>query len=165
MSRVNVEVVRRFWEAFNRREWVSAPESWEAVILRFRPDFAFFNNALRTGGRGRSEWEAYARRHLETMPDVQVQEFDHIDAGDIVISLTTIVGTDRGRGLLRTLAATGRRTSWRTCSIWRFDGDGRVIAAEGFEDMLKPLLELGHVSLPIELAGLPPVVHRYAGSE
>ena len=33
--------------------------------------------------------------------------------------------------------------------------------AEGFEDMLKPMLDLGHVTLPIDLAGLPTIIYRY----
>lgn len=160
MSSRNVKTVRQFWDAFNRRDWLVEKESWERVISSFNEDFAFFNNALKKGGVGRAEWATYAQNHLKTMPDVQIKDFDYIDAGDIIISLTTIQGRNTGVGIL-SLPSTGKEVSWRTCSIWRFDDRGRVRSAEGFEDMLKPMIELGHVTLPIELSGPPAIQHRY----
>jgi SnoaL-like protein len=136
----NVRTIQVFWDAFNARDW-------ESMLRPFAAGVRFFNNTLNTGGVGIEEWEQYIRGYVAAFPDAQLIDQDFIDAGPVVVSIATNRGTDAGAGALPTLAATQRRCSWRNCYIWRFDARGAIVSAEGFSDLLRPMIELGHVRL------------------
>jgi hypothetical protein len=160
MTPRNVQTIQAFWRAFNARDW-------ETMLEPFASDVRFFNNTLNAGGTGLEEWEQYIRRYVAAFPDARLVDQDFIDAGRIVISIATNQGTDAGTGALPALHATRRRCSWRNCYIWRFDEHGAIISAEGFSDLLRPMVELGHVRLAafedaLDLDGPPTIPETYA---
>jgi hypothetical protein len=82
---------------------------------------------------------------LAAFPDAQLVDHDFIDARDTLISMATNKGTDSGLGFAPNLPPTGRVAAWRVCYVWSFDQEGSIVAAEGFSDILRPLLQLDHI--------------------
>jgi hypothetical protein len=155
----HIAAVRGFWQAFNTRDWRS-------MLAPFAPDFRFFNNALNIGGVGLDEWARYIRDYLAAFPDVQLVDHDFIDAGETLISMATNKGTDSGLGFAPNLPPTGRVAAWRVCYVWSFDRGGSIVSGEGFSDMLRPLLQLGHVTDPVvrdlvDVTKEPTIHHNY----
>jgi steroid delta-isomerase-like uncharacterized protein len=142
MSR-RVEIVKRLLDRYNDRDW----DTLRAVCAE---DMTFYDNAFNVGGTSRDEFIRFSQRLLEEAPDMRVFDISFIDADNarVVISTATYQGTHTGPPYLPGLETSGRQEGTRTCEIWRFDEQDRVIGNEIFNDMLAKEIELGDVTLP-----------------
>jgi len=92
-----------------------------------------------------------AVQHLEQLfdgfPDVHATIDDMFGAGDKVVARITLSGTHAGS--FAGAAPTGKRITWTSIRIWRFEG-GRVAETWAMQDRLGLLTQLGLVDLPSE---------------
>jgi len=96
-------------------------------------------------------------RHLKQLfdafPDVHTTIDDLFGEGDRVVARVTMSGTHTGP--FAGAAPTGRRITWTSIRIWRFEG-GKVIDSWAMQDRLGLLTQLGLVDAqaePIHWAG------------
>jgi uncharacterized protein len=91
MSRSNVEVVRRLYEAFNHG-------AVDSVLEGADPDLEFdASERLPDEGvkRGRDAYRRFLERTFETWARFRVQVDELLDAGDAVVAVVRIVGVGR----------------------------------------------------------------------
>jgi uncharacterized protein len=120
MSRENVEMARRGYEAFNRGDI-------DGAVADFAPDFEYVVAGELPGFGGVARGPEGFTRFMETFwrefgdsPQIEVHEL--IDAGDQVFASTTL----RGRG-----KQSGAETSMDIWVIWTAR-DGMVVSAREF---------------------------------
>ncbi|MGW1617417.1 nuclear transport factor 2 family protein [Streptomyces sp. NPDC002285] len=136
----NKEKIANLWRAFNDRDW-------QAMVADLTDEFGFYDNGILVGGIGKQAFTEYEQAFVNKNPDQRIFEIDYIEAGNIVISICSSLGTNDGEGFLPGLEPTGKQCGVRFCAVWRFDDEGRIIGVEGFYDQLASLVELGHTSL------------------
>jgi len=76
-------------------------------------------------------------------PDARIVNPEYIDAGDTVVALFTVEGTNDGP--LGSQARTGRTMTMAFCEIVRFDKQGRMVSGSCYYDQYTLLAQLGHV--------------------
>src|SRR3954453_5946035 len=95
MSRENVEIGRRMWEAFRNRDWVAAfePADPEIEMDTTRVPLAGLDRVY----KGREEVAGFWSEWLEAWGEQHYEDPEFIDAGDQVIFWVTTHDL-RGRG-------------------------------------------------------------------
>jgi ketosteroid isomerase-like protein len=98
MSRENVEIARRFHEAWAKGD---ADKAFEALAEDAELDE---RNAVRTEMlgvyRGRAEIEAVLRHQMAVFDEWHIEALEFIDAGDQVVVPVRITGRGKGSGVL-----------------------------------------------------------------
>lgn len=132
MSREDVEVARRAFDSFNRRELAGAVEAFDADA-EWIPYLAALEEDTY---RGRDQIEAMWRDVLRNFPDFRIKLMEVItDMGGRLVLKVEFQGMGRASG------ADTRTTVFQVTSFH----DGRVTRVEGFRDRREAL----------EAAGLP----------
>jgi steroid delta-isomerase-like uncharacterized protein len=114
----NVEVVRRFYEAFNRRDA-------DAAVRLVAPDFSFRSEFGALSGRryeGPAGFRQYFRDMDETWSAFRVELDETVTAGDAVIASYREHGIGRGSGV---------EIEARGCDVWRLR-DGLVVRLDNY---------------------------------
>jgi ketosteroid isomerase-like protein len=117
MSQENVELVRRGYEAMNKREFSRMPEFLDPNV-----EFDMSRNILNPDTyHGHEGVERLASVVEDTWDDFRVEVHDLVDVGDRVVAEITISGTGRGSGV---------EAEMRIFNIWTLR-DGKAIRVEG----------------------------------
>jgi ketosteroid isomerase-like protein len=127
MSGETVEVVRRAYEAFNRRDL-------EGVFADAAPELEYVATGAIPGAagmyRGPQAFSQFLDRWWGEFHEPHVEVHELIDAGDQVLAVLTF----RGRG-----KQSGVETNWSLCQLWTLR-DGKAVRGQGFtsrEDALE----------------------------
>lgn len=119
MSRENVELVERAYEAFNRGDR-------DAAVADVAPDCEYVTTGAIPGAsgsyRGPDGFIRFTEWLLEQFDDARVDIREVIEANDQVVVRATI----RGRG-----KHSGAETSWENWHVWTVR-DGKAVRGEGF---------------------------------
>jgi ketosteroid isomerase-like protein len=119
MSRQNVEIVRRAYEAYNRGDI-------DGIAADFAPDCEYVPSGALPGGRdiirGPEEYKRYIGWLQSEFDDASAEIHELVDAGDTVLASLTL----RGRG-----RQSGVPAGWALWQLWTFQ-DGKVIHGRGF---------------------------------
>ena len=94
MSRENVEVVRKSWEHFKRRDL-------DALIELFDPEIEWHDVPVLPGGgvhRGRDAFRRHAEGFIDAWGEVSVEIDELTPVGDQVVARLRYVGVGRGSG-------------------------------------------------------------------
>jgi ketosteroid isomerase-like protein len=130
MSRENVEIVRRAYEAFNRGDL-------EAVVADAAPDAEYVTSGTIPGAGGVFRGPAGFRQFIswiwEEFDDARVEVHEFIEADDQVL----VSQTNRGRG-----KRSGAETSWSIWQLWTMRG-GRIVQGQGFVSREEALEAVG----------------------
>lgn len=119
MSQENVEVVRRAFENFNRRDLAAAVDAF-APDAEWVPYLAALEEEIY---RGRDEIERMWREVLRDVPDFQIELVDVLaEAADTVVVKVDFIGMGRASG------AAVRTTVYQAASF----RDGKVQSVQGF---------------------------------
>lgn len=122
MSRENLEIVRRLFDAISRRDA-------EAVLSFYDPDVEWDGSRAGPGAfivgtyHGHDGLRRYFREWNEAWENVDYHVEDLTDAGEQVISAVT----SRGRG-----RASGVAVSYTQYALWTFR-DGKIVRAAWFQ--------------------------------
>jgi ketosteroid isomerase-like protein len=117
MSQENVELVRRGYEAMNKREFSRMPEFLDPNV-----EFDMSRNILNPDTyHGHEGVERLASVVEDTWDDFRVEVHDLVEVGDRVVAEITISGTGRGSGV---------EAEMRIFNIWTLR-DGKAIRVEG----------------------------------
>ena len=147
MSRENVELVRRVYEAAARRDA-------ETVLSLYHPDVVWDMSShpygdMWEGGvaHGHSGLRTWFRDWYEAFETFEHDCHELRDAGDTVIS----VGTDRGRG-----RGSGAEVKWKNISgVWTIR-DGKVVRVVWFATREQALDAAGLLEDSLRPAARPP---------
>ena len=130
MSQENVEIARRAFDNFNRRELATA-------VRAFDPDAEWipYLAALEEHTyRGRERIEAMWREVLRDFPDFRIELMEVVaDRGDSIVVEVEFQGMGRASGA-------GTRTAVFQVASFR---DGKVARVEGFRDRAEALEAVG----------------------
>jgi ketosteroid isomerase-like protein len=119
MSQQNVEVVRRAFENFNRRDLAAAVDAF-ALDAEWVPYLAALEEQIY---RGRDEIERMWREVLRDVPDFQIELVDVVaEAADTVVVKVDFLGMGRASG------AAIRTTVYQAASF----RNGKVQSVQGF---------------------------------
>ena len=119
MSQENVEVVRRAFENFNRRDLTAAVDAF-APDAEWVPYLAALEEEIY---RGRDEIEGMWREVLKDVPDFQIELVEVVaDGPDTVVVKVDFIGMGRASG------AAIRTTVYQAASF----RDGKVQSVQGF---------------------------------
>jgi ketosteroid isomerase-like protein len=91
MSRENVEIVRRLYQAFNQADY-------DSMLAPVHPDVEFdASDRLPDEGilRGRDAYRRFLERTFDTWAQFAVEVDELVDAGDAVVALVRIVGVGK----------------------------------------------------------------------
>ena len=117
MSKENVEVVRRAYEAMNDREFSRAPQLLDPEV-----EFDLSRNILNPDiYRGYDGFERLVGVIEDVWDDFHFEVQELIDGGDCVVAEVTVAGTGRGSGV---------EAEMRVFNIWTLRG-GKVIRLVG----------------------------------
>jgi ketosteroid isomerase-like protein len=119
----NVEKVRRFYDAYNRRDW-------DAVAGMLAPSVEWFHAARAELVSGVDGVIALLRSSADAFPDARVEVRAIHEAGDFVITECAFT---------RPAAAASQQATF--CEIERFE-NGKCIRGSTYADTLQILLEL-----------------------
>ena len=120
MSRENVEVVRRGYDAFNRGDL-------NAMAADFAPNFEYVTTGVVPGMTGPYQGQEGLAEFLEWMrsefesPRIEVRELNEVGEDQVLAAVTL-----RGRGKQSAAAA-----SWHVWHLWTLE-DGRVLRGQAF---------------------------------
>jgi ketosteroid isomerase-like protein len=91
MSEENVEIVRRFYDAFNRRDW-------EAMFRDAHPGFELTTQRGVTAGtsRGRKQVQEFAEDYVETFGKMIWDPEEFFDGGDQIVVFVKIRSRPKG---------------------------------------------------------------------
>jgi ketosteroid isomerase-like protein len=130
MSRENVELARRGYEAFNRGDF-------QAMIADLAPDFEYVSTGVNPDAervyRGPDEYRRFQEGFWGEFDDPRAEVHELIDAGDqVLVSLTF-----RGRGKQSGVETT--RNAW---TVWTLR-DGKATRGQGFASRAEALEAVG----------------------
>jgi len=128
-----VEMVHRFWDAFNDRDLTGLENL-------FADDYV--NHAALPGTPSGPEGQAQLMERLwQAFPDGRFN-IDHIARdGDTVICVGTMEGTHEGE--LMGLAPTHRKVQWRQCHLIEVGDDGKAKAHRAIRDDAGLMRQMG----------------------
>jgi len=130
MSQENVEVVRRAFENFNRRDIAAAADAF-APDAEWVPYLAALEEEIY---RGRDEIERMWREVLRDLSDFQIELVDVVaEAADAAVVKVDFIGMGRASG------ADIRTTVYQAASF----GDGKVVSVQGFRTAAEALGAVG----------------------
>lgn len=126
-------------EAFNRRDL-------DAQVSGYADTFTMTDHARGITLRSKDEIKSWMQEWIAASSDAKVSLVEAIDAGDVVVSVLEIDGTNDGP--LGPMPASGRRFSTRGVQILHFDREGRIVAHDNFFDQLSMMVQLGFAEPP-----------------
>ena len=126
-------------EAFNRRDL-------DQQVGGYADTFAMTDHARGITVRSRDEVKQWMGQWIAASSDAKVNVVEVIDAGDVVVSVLEMDGTNDGP--LGLMPASGRRFSTRGVQILHFNRDGRIVAHDNFFDQLSMMVQLGLAEAP-----------------
>jgi ketosteroid isomerase-like protein len=126
MSQPNVEIVRRAFDSFNRRELATAEEAFDPDA-EWIPYLAALEEAAY---RGRNEIAAMWRDVLRDFPDFRIEQMEVVTARE-----DTVVVEVEFQGMGRASGADVRTTVFQAATF----RDGKVTRVEGFRDRAEAL--------------------------
>lgn len=130
MSRENVEVARRAFDNFNRRELAAAVEAFQPTA-EWIPYLAALEEDIY---RGRERIEAMWREVLRDFPDFRIELMELVaERGDTIVVRVEFQGMGKASG------ADTRTTVFQVASF----GDGEVARVTGFRDRAEALKAAG----------------------
>jgi ketosteroid isomerase-like protein len=130
MSQENVEVARRAFDSFNRRELAAAVEAFDPDA-EWIPYLAALEEHTY---RGRDQIEAMWRDVLRDFPDFRIELMEVVtDRGDTIVVKVEFQGMGRASG------ADTRTTVFQVASF----RDGKVTRVQGFRDRAEALEAVG----------------------
>jgi ketosteroid isomerase-like protein len=117
MSQENVEVVRRVYDAFSRRDW-------DAVFRDMDPEFEITTKRGPNAGthRRREGAQEFAEDYLAAFDDATAEPERFLEAGDRVLALVTRRSKPRGAETEMVV---------RNGHVWTLSG-GRILSMESF---------------------------------
>ena len=134
MSRENIEVVRRAYEAWNAGDFDAAAELLDpGVEWRMHPSIP------ETGTyQGIDEVSRRLEDFMQSWEEFRVEVEELIDAGDRVVALTRFSGKSKGLGLELSGAAVDAQV-WtfrdrRVIQVWMYSGTAEALEAVGLPD-------------------------------
>lgn len=139
MSSKNARAAVAQVEAFNRRDL-------DAQVSGYADSFVMTDHARGMSVGSANEVKAWMADWIAGSSDAQVRVVEVIDAGDVVVSVLEMDGTNDGP--LGPMPASGRRFSTRGVQILHFDEAGRIVAHDNFFDQLSLLAQLGFAQPP-----------------
>lgn len=83
---------------------------------------------------------------LAASSDGKVEVVEVIDAGDVVVNVLEMEGTNDGP--MGSMPASGRRFSTRGVQVLHVDEEGRIVFYDNFVDQLSILVQLGFAEPP-----------------
>ena len=128
MSRENVEIVRRVYEALNRGDW-------DAVFRDAHPDFEMTTQRGPTAGthKGREGVQGYGEDYIEAFDNFRVEPETFHETGDLVVVLVTRRGRPKG-GTVDMVVRNGHLFTVR---------NGKIVSMRSFPDPKKALEAAG----------------------
>ena len=126
-------------EAFNRRDL-------DAQVSGYADTFTMTDHARGITLRSKEEIKSWMQEWIAASSDAKISLVEAIDAGDVVVSVLEIDGTNDGP--LGPMPASGRRFSTRGVQILHFDREGRIVAHNNFFDQLSMMVQLGFAEPP-----------------
>lgn len=132
MSRENVEVIERMYDAIARRDS-------EAVLALYHPDVEWdmsgypYGEMLETRSRGHAGLRVFWKDLYEAWESYEHEVHELLDAGDQVVSIVT----DRGRG-----RASGADVEMDAYGVWSVR-DGQIIRSVWFRTREEALEAVG----------------------
>lgn len=126
-------------EAFNRRDL-------DAQVSGYADTFTMTDHARGITLRSKEEIKSWMQEWIAASSDAKVSLVEAIDAGDVVVSVLEIDGTNDGP--LGPMPASGRRFSTLGVQILHFDREGRIVAHDNFFDQLSMMVQLGFAEPP-----------------
>src|SRR5262249_17902059 len=136
LPQANGYTVRRFYDAFNRRDWNVIADLLDANV-------EWFHIGRDETVRGAEAVLALIRSNVDVFPDARIEVQALHEAGEFVITECALA---KGGGRLKAL----RKAAF--CEITQFRG-GRCVRGTTYADTMRLLLELG---TPRAVRGLPP---------
>jgi ketosteroid isomerase-like protein len=120
MSQANVEKVREFIEAYNRRDF-------DAAVASFDPEIDWVLPARQSSdsGRGPDEVKRFWEGLDETFEELRLDPQEFVDAGDRVATRLRYYGRGKGSGLVIEGELYHQVVTFR---------DGRMVRIEYFDD-------------------------------
>jgi steroid delta-isomerase-like uncharacterized protein len=126
-------------EAFNRRDL-------DAQVSGYADGFTMTDHARGITLKSTEEVKSWMGEWLAASSDGKVNVVEVIDAGDVVVSVLGMEGTNDGP--MGPMPASGRRFSTRGVQTLHFDEEGRIVSHDNFFDQLSILVQLGFAEPP-----------------
>jgi steroid delta-isomerase-like uncharacterized protein len=136
MASKNVETLRAAHESWNRRDF-------QGVVRNSVEGLAYTDHGRSLTLNTRDKFREWTEAWAKALSDGRITNAEYIDAGDIVITQSTVEGTNDGP--FGSLLPTGRRMSLPFCEVCNFDKEGRVVSAGCYYDQYTLLTQLGHI--------------------
>lgn len=139
MTTKNVQTALAQVDAFNERDL-------DAQVSSYADRFTMTDHARGTTLKSRDEVKSWMEEWISASSDGKVSVVEVIDAGDVVVSILEMEGTNDGP--MGPMPASGRSFSTRGVQILHFDEEGRIVAHDNFFDQLSILTQLGFAEPP-----------------
>src|SRR5712691_12381206 len=139
MTSKNARTAAAQVEAFNRREL-------DEQVSGYAHTFAMTDHARGSTLRSTEEVKKWNAEFIAASSDARVKVVEVIDAGDVVVSVLEMDGTNDGP--LGPMPASGRRFSTQGVQILHFDATGNIVAHDNYFDQLSLLAQLGFAPEP-----------------
>jgi len=139
MTSRNLHTAQAQVDSFNQRDL-------EAQASGYADQFTMTDHARGTTVRSKEEIKAWMQDWITSSSDSRVTVVEVIDAGEVVVSVLQIDGTNDGP--VGPIPASGRHFSTRGVQILHFDEEGRIVAHDNFFDQLSMMVQLGFVQAP-----------------
>ncbi len=139
MTSKNARTAAAQVEAFNRRDL-------DEQVSGYAHTFAMTDHARGSTLRSTGEVKKWNSEFIAASSDARVKIVEVIDAGDIVVSVLEMDGTNDGP--LGPMSASGRHFTTRGVQILHFDREGRIVAHDNFFDQLSMMIQLGFAQPP-----------------
>ena len=136
MASKNVETLRAAHESWNKRDFASLVKNAAEVLV-------YTDHSRNVTLNSRDKFREWTEGWAKAFSDGRITNPEYIDAGDVVITQFTVVGTNDGP--FGALKATGRKMSLPFCEICHFDKQGRIVSGGCYYDQYTLLTQLGHV--------------------
>jgi ketosteroid isomerase-like protein len=129
MSRENVEIVRRVYDALNHGDW-------DAVFRETHPDFEMTTQRAPGAGRHRrrAAVQAFGEDYIAAFDNMIFEPEEFIENGDDVLVLLTRRARAKGGGTAEMVVRNGH--------LWRVR-DGAILSMKSFPDPAKALEAAG----------------------
>ncbi len=139
MTSKNARTATAQVEAFNRRDL-------DAQVSSYADTFTMTDHARGITLKSRKEVKSWMGEWIGASSDAKVSVVEVIDAGEVVVSILEMDGTNDGP--MGPMPASGRHFSTRGVQILHFDREGGIVAHDNFFDQLSILVQLGFAEPP-----------------
>ncbi len=139
MASAKVQVALDQVDAFNRRDL-------DAQVEGYADEFTMTDHARGMTASSKKQVKAWMQDWITGSSDAKVRTEEVIDAGDVVVSVLAIEGTNDGP--MGPMPASNRQFQNRGVQILHFDSEGRIVQHDNFFDQLSTLVQLGFIEPP-----------------